>query len=638
MKSIKKLLSVLTAISIIAVMFAVAVVPVYADPGDVFTVNAVPEGWRYYTSSYITRENSGAQFGVAANKGKGLDNYGVLLANALSTEVVKPATTYRISFNIYTWYNISALQADVDTGTALWSRTNKITTFSNLANNVTASSGGGDTRYSYDVSLDVTTPSTITGNQHFVLGVITKDGSTTTAANLRFRNITVTEAKEYSVIDSATGESIGTIGAFPGADTAKLIEGSAYDKEGYVFETSPATLADDTVAITVTYYAKRELEVYDADSNKLLGTVFAVEGDDAYTVIGNSPYNLDGFNFEVEPEFVEDDTEALYVTYTESPVQMIYFDKDYRGNSASTSFASWQQLATDANGTLEIVEDKLRPRVWETGGVKMTAKTQFSNRAFVLANNYGKSGIVPGKTYRVIMRITMDTQYWNINELNAEIKFGSNVWNDLTDYATLSGEDLAALVIETEERETVVDYILSMDIAVPESAKSNIVMSLYGFVTSTDPESGEETTSGVYYTVDDIQIWNTFDVAVQDQNGEALGTVKARVGDKVERAAKAYLGEHDGYVYTATADTVESLEAPIVLNKALPGENEHIPGDVNKDGALNNKDLTRLFQYLSDWDVEVDENALDINGDGSVNNKDLTRLFQYLSDWDVEIF
>ena len=48
--------------------------------------------------------------------------------------------------------------------------------------------------------------------------------------------------------------------------------------------------------------------------------------------------------------------------------------------------------------------------------------------------------------------------------------------------------------------------------------------------------------------------------------------------------------------------------------------------------------LTRLFQYLSDWSVEVNEAALDINGDGKVNNKDLTRLFQYLSDWDVEIF
>jgi len=64
----------------------------------------------------------------------------------------------------------------------------------------------------------------------------------------------------------------------------------------------------------------------------------------------------------------------------------------------------------------------------------------------------------------------------------------------------------------------------------------------------------------------------------------------------------------------------------------------YLPGDINSDGKVNNKDASRLFQYLSGWDVEVDEAALDVNGDGKVNNKDASRLFQYLSGWDVEIF
>ena len=76
----------------------------------------------------------------------------------------------------------------------------------------------------------------------------------------------------------------------------------------------------------------------------------------------------------------------------------------------------------------------------------------------------------------------------------------------------------------------------------------------------------------------------------------------------------------------------------VLEQEDIPQLSTHIPGDINGDGKVNNSDLTRLFQYLSDWDVEVNEAALDVNGDGKVNNKDLTRLFQYLSDWEVEIF
>lgn len=63
----------------------------------------------------------------------------------------------------------------------------------------------------------------------------------------------------------------------------------------------------------------------------------------------------------------------------------------------------------------------------------------------------------------------------------------------------------------------------------------------------------------------------------------------------------------------------------------------HVPGDISGDGEVNNKDLTRLFRYLSGYDVEVNEAALDITGDGEVNNKDLTRLFRFLSGYDVII-
>lgn len=61
-------------------------------------------------------------------------------------------------------------------------------------------------------------------------------------------------------------------------------------------------------------------------------------------------------------------------------------------------------------------------------------------------------------------------------------------------------------------------------------------------------------------------------------------------------------------------------------------------GDINGDGQTDNKDLTRLFQYLSGWDVAVQTSAPDTNADGEEDNKDLTRLFQHLSGWDVDIY
>lgn len=71
-----------------------------------------------------------------------------------------------------------------------------------------------------------------------------------------------------------------------------------------------------------------------------------------------------------------------------------------------------------------------------------------------------------------------------------------------------------------------------------------------------------------------------------------------------------------------------------VVNGKITVQNV-LAGDINNDGKVNNKDVSRLMQYLSHWDVEVNEPALDCNGDNKVNNKDVSRLMQYLSHWDV---
>lgn len=56
-------------------------------------------------------------------------------------------------------------------------------------------------------------------------------------------------------------------------------------------------------------------------------------------------------------------------------------------------------------------------------------------------------------------------------------------------------------------------------------------------------------------------------------------------------------------------------------------------GDINGDGATNNKDVAILFRYVSGDGGPAVKNrtAADTNLDGAVNNKDIVRLFNYLS-------
>lgn len=54
-------------------------------------------------------------------------------------------------------------------------------------------------------------------------------------------------------------------------------------------------------------------------------------------------------------------------------------------------------------------------------------------------------------------------------------------------------------------------------------------------------------------------------------------------------------------------------------------------GDVNSDGAVDNKDVVVLFRYVSGGAGKINESAADLNGDKTIDNKDVVILFRYVS-------
>ena len=100
-----------------------------------------------------------------------------------------------------------------------------------------------------------------------------------------------------------------------------------------------------------------------------------------------------------------------------------------------------------------------------------------------------------------------------------------------------------------------------------------------------------------------------------------------------------------GWSESASAESAEYLSggsfsknANTVLYAVWKADAPKLAGDINGDGIVNGKDLTRLRKYLAGQDVQVNEDALDVNGDGVVNGKDLTRLLKYLAGQDVQIY
>ena len=89
-----------------------------------------------------------------------------------------------------------------------------------------------------------------------------------------------------------------------------------------------------------------------------------------------------------------------------------------------------------------------------------------------------------------------------------------------------------------------------------------------------------------------------------------------------------------GYVYIKSQSETDIKTEP-VTDKPIETDPETKPdesliGDINGDGKVNSKDLTRLMKIIAGVGGESAENV-DINGDGKVNSKDLTRLMKIIA-------
>lgn len=173
------------------------------------------------------------------------------------------------------------------------------------------------------------------------------------------------------------------------------------------------------------------------------------------------------------------------------------------------------------------------------------------------------------------------------------------------------------------------DHVKTVD-AIVVTAESKGVITYKAFTVFNDSTYTDERTKTVEYTV-----------IFADRDGTVISEKTYHYGDTAEIPDDPAQKEDDTYVYTFKGwdkNPVKVTEdATYTATYKITEKPLFLPGDINGDGSVDNKDVVRLFRYISGGDVTVNRLALDVNGDGEVDNKDVIALFRYLNNGNIEI-
>ena len=131
---------------------------------------------------------------------------------------------------------------------------------------------------------------------------------------------------------------------------------------------------------------------------------------------------------------------------------------------------------------------------------------------------------------------------------------------------------------------------------------------------------------------------------ISNLSGEKIAILRFNVKNNVSGIANLSIvleeESENGFlsVDDSTGNSVFVSVAPVNGEISVSESSQQaMPGDVNGDGKVNNRDVGMLQQYLSGWKVTIQSSASDTNGDGKVNNRDVGILQQYLSGWNVSL-
>ncbi len=150
------------------------------------------------------------------------------------------------------------------------------------------------------------------------------------------------------------------------------------------------------------------------------------------------------------------------------------------------------------------------------------------------------------------------------------------------------------------------------------------------------------TLDGTTYS-DEKSEYIDYTVVFKDYDGTVLSEKTYHYGDEVTIPDDPEREEDETYTYSFSGWDKEVTEVKgnetytATYEATEKPQTQFVPGDINGDGSVNNKDVVALFKYVSGGEIAVNDIALDINGDGSVNNKDVVALFKYVSGGDIQL-